>query len=174
MLPLLAELRTEARTVNDRGAARRTLRLEVQASSSSTDAHIALIRNLSERGLLIETAADLTIGETIQVDLPEAGASPARVVWTDGSFFGCEFISPVSRAAVSAALLLAPVKQPQSVSALPDVPAYANFGDERAQSELTPEAQMPGLDIIVMASLVISLLMAAMFIYALLTFPFST
>lgn len=167
-------IRAQFEQLDDRAAARRTLRLEVHASSSSPDAPIALIRNLSERGLLLETAAGLVIGETIQVDLPEAGASPARVVWTDGSFFGCEFIRPVSRAAVSAALLLAPVEQLQSVSALPDVPAYANFGDEQARSELTHETRTPGLDLIVMASLVVSLLIAAIFVYALLTFEFST
>ena len=174
MQPLLAELRTDARTVDERGAARRTLRLEVQASVSSRDAPMALILNLSERGLLIETAADLAVGETIQVDLPEARASPARIVWTNGAFFGCVFINPVSRAAVSAALLLAPVEQPQSYNVHPDARASAPFGNEQAKSEFNPEAQSPGAGIAVMACLIISALVAAMFIYALLTFPFST
>src|SRR5687768_2913926 len=100
MLPLQAEIRTEERPAAKRGAARRILQLEVRASFSH-DANRALVRNLSERGLLIETTADLGVGDTIHVELPEAGPCPARVVWTDGFFFGCEFKTPVSKAAVS-------------------------------------------------------------------------
>jgi hypothetical protein len=172
MLPLLAQLTTDARAPDNRGAARRSLRLEVRASSPK-DASSALIRNLSERGLLIETATDLAIGETIHVDLPEAGASEARVIWREGSFFGCEFLTPVSRAAVSAALLLAPVERAPT-TALPQLPGNSVFADDRALPEYRPEAYSPGIDIVLMASLVVALFMAALFIYALLTFPFST
>jgi hypothetical protein len=173
LLPLLAQLRTDTRTVDKRGTVRRSLCLEVQASSSSPDAPIVVVRNLSERGLLIETVADLEVGETIHVELPKAGASPARVVWTDGSFFGCEFISPVSKASVSAALLLAPDELSQSVRAPPSPPGFTYFGDEQERSGL-PAPRAPGNNIVLMASLVLALLMVVMFIYALFALPFST
>jgi hypothetical protein len=173
MLPLLAELTTEPRTADNRGAVRRTLRLEVQALSSLNTAK-ALIRNLSERGLLIETTASLALGETIQVDLPEAGSCEARIVWNDGPFFGCEFTTPVSKAAVSAALLLAPVEQPP-VNLLPDMPAQAVFGESQARhdDDFNQEPRSRAMDITLMASLVFALLMVVIFIYALLTFQFS-
>lgn len=171
MLPLPARLTTDAQTSDNRGAIRRSLSLEVRASP--TDASSALIRNLSERGLLIETEADLAIGDTIEVDLPEAGASDARIVWCEGSFFGCEFLAPVPRAAVSAALLLAPVERTPT-TAIPALPEDSAFGDDRAQREYEPVPYSPGIDIVLMVSLVVALIMAALFIYALLTFPFST
>lgn len=171
MLPLLARLTTDARASDDRGALRRSLSLEVRTSSPK-DASSALIRNLSERGLLIETATDLAIGEKIHVVLPEAGASEARIIWRDGSFFGCEFLTPVSKAAVSAALLLAPVERAPT-TALPNLPQNSAFGEDRAQTEFEPQAHSPGVDFALMASLIVALFMAALFIYALLTFPFS-
>lgn len=176
MLPRLAQLTTEARATDNRGAVRRSLRLEVPASSprdaSPENAGSALIRNLSERGLLIETAADLAIGETIHVDLPEAGASEARIVWRDGPFFGCEFLRPVSKAAVSAALLLAPIERAPA-TAIPTLPANSIFGDVQERPEPEFDAYAPGTSPALMASLVVALVMALLFIYALLTFPFS-
>lgn len=172
MLPLVAQLRTEAQTSDNRAARRRSLSLEVRAFSPP-DAGNALIRNLSERGLLIETAADLAIGETIQVELPEAGACEARIVWRDGSFFGCEFLTPVPQAAVSAALLLAPFERAPA-AALPQLPENSVFGDDWAEPRFEPDPYSPGVDIVLMVSLVVALCMAALFIYVLLTFPFST
>ena len=55
--------------------------------------------------MLIETSAELAVGEPLEVDIPEAGASQAVVVWGNGRLFGCEFQTPIPPAAVSAALL---------------------------------------------------------------------
>ena len=172
MLPVPARLTTETPASDNRGAARRSLTLEVRASSPA-DTGSALIRNLSERGLLIETATELAIGETIQVGLPQTGICEARIVWREGSFFGCEFLMPVSRASVSAALLVAPVARVPA-TALPVLPANSVFGADRERPEYEPEPDFPGINLVLMASLILALLMALLFIYALLTFPFST
>lgn len=171
MLPLRAQLTTEVPASDNRGAVRRSLRLEVRASPK--DASTALIRNLSERGLLIETAADIAIGDTIHVDLPEAGVSEARIVWREGSFFGCQFLTPVSRAAVSAALLLAPVERAPA-TALPTLPRNAIFADDLERPEPRIEAHSAATSIVLMGSLILALFMVALFIYALLALPFST
>lgn len=55
----------------------------------------ALIHNLSESGLLIETSADLRGGEALQVDLPRIGTTTALVVWARGCFAGREFVYTV-------------------------------------------------------------------------------
>lgn len=172
MLPLPARLTIESKASDNRSATRRSLRLEVQASSPN-DVSSAFIHNLSERGLLIESATDLAIGEMIEVALPEAGACEARVIWSDGSFFGCEFLRPVPRAAVSAALLRAPAEQAPP-SSLPELPASSPFAEDPALREDRAPIYSPAIDLLMKASLVIALVMTALFIYALLTFPFST
>jgi hypothetical protein len=66
---------------------------------------MALIHNMSETGLLLETVVDLAEGETLQVDIPNAIAPAVRVVWREGLLAGCKFVEPVSTATVSAARL---------------------------------------------------------------------
>jgi len=58
--------------------------------------------------VLLETAADLTLGERLYVELPEAGIRAAVVVWIRGHLFGCEFQVPLTKNIVSATLLRAP------------------------------------------------------------------
>ena len=68
----------------------------------------AVIHNLSSTGMLIETSTDLA-GETgLDIEIPEAGVVRAEIAWQSETFFGCQFIQPLSRAAVSAALLRSP------------------------------------------------------------------
>lgn len=104
MQPLSAEIVTEKLIGDERSAVRRSLRLGVSASPSGEVA-MALILNLSETGLLIETLVELVVGETLQIEFPDADASTARVVWTEGYLAGCEFVEPVATAVVSAAQL---------------------------------------------------------------------
>ena len=113
MEPLRAEILTERVSSDERAAVRRSLRLGVSAHTSS-DVAVALILNISETGLLIETGLTLAVGETLNVEIPEASASTARVIWTEGLRAGCEFVSPVATAAVSAARLQSPVEAADS------------------------------------------------------------
>lgn len=107
MRPLLAELHTHSLAVDDRSAVRRTLCLEVEASTSE---HLtkARIHNLSETGLLIEAAPGLSVGDMVEVSLPLTDGVSATVIWVDGPYLGCEFERPVSRAVVSASVLRSP------------------------------------------------------------------
>ncbi len=91
--------------VDQRGAKRRKLRLEAQASSSVQQSHALLLLDLSQSGLLIETDADLRLGETIGVSLSTDQTRDARVVWSSGNLVGCAFSPPLPEAWVSAALL---------------------------------------------------------------------
>ena len=166
MLPLRAEIRTDVPIFDQRSAARRTLRLQVSATSQ--DATTALIHNLSEAGLLLEASVDLEVGEAIQVDLPHAGATTAIVVWSRGQLVGCEFVSPVSKAAVSAALLKNPVEPshtvPEPLVRTQSDPDYDFNEDEQTFASGT----------VLLVSLIIALAAATLFIAALLTAPFST
>jgi len=110
-MALLAELRVDTAPRDQRRVSRRTLRLEVESAIGANAAR-GIVRNLSETGLLLETAEPLANGDTLAVELPEAGTVGARVVWCRAPYFGCEFENAVSRGAVAAALLKSPLDEP--------------------------------------------------------------
>jgi transcriptional regulator with XRE-family HTH domain len=92
-------------TSDQRGSARRTLRLEALGATATGDSASVTVHNISQTGLLLETTAKLAAGEAIELDLPEAGIVEARVAWLDEGFAGCEFTSPIGAAALGAAQL---------------------------------------------------------------------
>jgi transcriptional regulator with XRE-family HTH domain len=81
---------------------RRRLQLEVAGSLASGDATAVLIHNISATGLLLETETRLTDGERIDIELPDAGSTAARIVWTSDRFYGGRFDTPLSVAVLSA------------------------------------------------------------------------
>jgi PilZ domain len=90
---------------------RREKRLRLCFETSLADtrgAPRAVVLDLSRVGFLIHTGHPLAVGDTIGVELPEAGLVEARVVWKRVTLYGCEFTVPVSRAAISATMLKAP------------------------------------------------------------------
>lgn len=107
MVALLAEFSPPEQGDEPRRLPRHRLRLVADARGLSGD-HRATIANLSRNGMLIETPNALSVGESIDVELPETGTVAAVVVWTRRTLSGCEFKHPLSQAAVSAALLLSP------------------------------------------------------------------
>lgn len=106
-----AKLRIDETTgragADGRDAARHKLFLDARASAGSQAAEI-LIHNLSSTGILLETTIDLAGNAGIDVDIPEVGTVHAGIVWQSETFYGCQFERPLSRAAVSAALLRSP------------------------------------------------------------------
>jgi hypothetical protein len=109
MVPLAAAIITEQSSPDGRAAVRRSLRLDVSAHAAD---HVtrALVLNISETGILIETVLDLQVGEILRLDIPEASASRVRVIWKDKLLVGCEFVEPVSTGAVSAARLMSRIE----------------------------------------------------------------
>ena len=168
-MALLARL-SEPRAGRARAAARRTLSLRVPAlSAGGTDA--ALVHNLSEHGLRIETDAVVQSGEMIRVELPEAGAVDARVVWAGDGFAGCRFLTPIPKAAVSAALLRSPATMPASPEPfrveLPMIDAV-DRAPEFPRSDLDYEPSAAPSGALVLAALAVGMAVAALFIGALL------
>ena len=107
-MSFLAHLDRAHPTSNRRASPRRTLRLQALGTTSSQSPAEVIIHDLSRTGLLLETTAELAAGERIDVELPEAGAAQARVVWSSGRFFGCKFERPIPPAALSSAILGSP------------------------------------------------------------------
>ncbi|MBT0667147.1 helix-turn-helix domain-containing protein [Novosphingobium profundi] len=102
-------------------AQRRRLFLETFGKLPSGSEAQVSIHNFSETGVLLETNVDLEIGETLEIALPEAGAIPARVVWSSGSLYGCGFLAPVPMAVLSAVTLRSAVQMQAGV--LPEPPS---------------------------------------------------
>jgi hypothetical protein len=99
------------KVLDPRSATRHRLGLPVGLSAANAGSNIAVIRNLSETGLLLETLAPLSIDELIEVNLPDAEPRVAKVEWVGDQFFGCRFVESLPRAIVSAAILRSPIEE---------------------------------------------------------------
>lgn len=89
---------------DDRREARSRLWLNVPSDLAGAEITNVIIHDLSRGGLLVQVDALLEVGSEITIEMPEAGSVAARVVWSSGSFFGCQFAEPISESVVSAAL----------------------------------------------------------------------
>ena len=95
---------------------RRTLQLETQGVTPSGDPAHVLIHNVSATGLLLETHTVLEARQQLVIDLPQAGATLATVMWQSGHLFGCQFDAPISAAVLSAAQLRGAVEREVELS----------------------------------------------------------
>ena len=130
-MPVLAQLQPLS---NSPGERRRTPRLLLKLGAKVGSSSPAVVHDLSTRGLLFETAEAIG-GDRIHVHLPELPAAGARVVWSHGRFYGCEFEQPIPVAAVSTALLRSEARLPDSALQLWHA---ANHPDRRDSSEPAP------------------------------------
>lgn len=105
-MPLFAHLEPEKEKAERRSSRRRKLRLEANPAIPSESR--VVIHDLSERGMLLESAEPMGVGETLDLVIPEAGSAKATIVWNSGLYFGCRFEKPLAGSAVSAALLRSP------------------------------------------------------------------
>lgn len=83
-----------------RGSPRKTLRLSTD-HSGATDSAQVIVHDISETGLLLETALELGEGEAIDVVLPGLGERRVTVAWSSGRFFGCQLAEYDTNAAGS-------------------------------------------------------------------------
>lgn len=105
-----AAFKTDFLTDEERSSRRHSLWLSARVSVRG-EAEQVMIHNLSMTGLLFESKLALQFGDRIEVELPEAGATQAEVVWCSDSYFGCEFANPIGAAVVSASRLRSPYLQ---------------------------------------------------------------
>ncbi|MEL7319061.1 MAG: helix-turn-helix domain-containing protein [Pseudomonadota bacterium] len=84
-----------------RASERRSLFLETSGSLPGGLEANVVIHNISEGGLLMETEMPLGVEERLVLDLPEAGAVRAVIVWQSGSLFGCAFEQSLDQKALA-------------------------------------------------------------------------
>lgn len=88
-----------------RDGVRRRLLLDVSARASGASVISATVHDISDTGLLIESDLSLSLGDVVEVELPQAQVRSAEVVWLNGRLAGCRFVERVTSGTVSAALL---------------------------------------------------------------------
>ena len=149
-----ARLETRNADGNLRGAPRHRLHLAVSAAKLGGQSVEVLVHNISEDGLLLETNADLSAGETIDLLLPRGQQASARIMWSSGVLYGCKFDKPLSRSALSAAQLQseppprdASARQPSQVAEQPSAasPDVETFGARMKRLRLARNMSLIGL-----------------------------
>ena len=103
-------------TSDRRASGRRKLHL---GSKSSHAADEVLIHDISTTGMLLATSVSFEPFEEIELELPRAGLIKARIVRTTSGLYGCQFLEPISKAAVSAALLRSPASPEEQTQEAP-------------------------------------------------------
>jgi transcriptional regulator with XRE-family HTH domain len=104
-MAIKAHLDHPASGEGQRGTPRRALRLETSGTLTDGREANVTIHNISAAGLLIETGMVLANGERLALDLPQAGAVEATVVWSSEKLHGCAFTAPLGAGALAAAQL---------------------------------------------------------------------
>lgn len=86
-------------------ATRNAIKLAAELADEAGDGKDALILNISATGVLLQTGRKLAVGETVRIDLATAGRHAAKVMWTIDGMVGCQFLDPLAKSTLSAALL---------------------------------------------------------------------
>ncbi len=97
---------------------RRELLLPTKGSLPDGEVANVAVHNISQTGLLIETSEEMTAGETLSVDLPNAGSVEAEIVWVSGILYGCVFLDQVSEGVLDAAELQAEFRALEAFASL--------------------------------------------------------
>lgn len=85
-----------------RSEARRHLLFATTARGGQDASQPVLVRDISARGLLLETEEGAVLDPTITVNLPEAGEVEAQVIWQGDKLAGCRLDHHLSQATIDA------------------------------------------------------------------------
>lgn len=113
---------------------RHILSLEISDIGDGSAGFEGVVHNLSSSGMMLETSAPFTVGDSFVLTAPHDDQVEATVVWKDGAFFGCKFERRLSAADVSAARLMSGFDKPAPVI---DDQARTTSGP------VTPKAYLP-------------------------------
>ena len=85
-----------------RSEARRHLLFATTAVGDDGESQPVLVRDISARGLLLETEEGVTLDQVVSVNLPEAGEISAHVIWQGDKLAGCRLDDHLSQATIDA------------------------------------------------------------------------
>jgi hypothetical protein len=108
---------------DDRGSERFTAGLDATLRDRVTRPHDVTIGDLSLTGFRLSGGPKLAIGAQASIGFAGIGVQQALVMRQDGGDYGCEFVTPITREMLTAALTagpIAPIAFPTSGMALPE------------------------------------------------------
>ena len=85
-----------------RSEARRHLLFATTAAGDDGESQPVLVRDISARGLLLETEEGVVLDQVVSVSLPEAGDVAAHVIWQGDKLAGCRLDDHLSQATIDA------------------------------------------------------------------------
>lgn len=156
-----ATIRARSVEAERRWQVRRDVAIATSARAANRRGHAALIRNLSENGLLIETDAPLAPRDSFEITLPDHAYVAAEVVWAKGNLKGCRFFAPIPKSVVSAAVLLSPAEG-EGEDIYRELRQVRRELDHEEERHLPTALSIPGLVLL----LVIELLVVALILLA--------
>lgn len=107
-MTVMGQINIRSRVGIMRGQPTRKLSLDGACPSFKGGNEPVYVSNLSTTGMLIETAAPLSVGEPLQVLLPEGDTRLVTVVWANESIFACEFARALTIATIRRIQLQSP------------------------------------------------------------------
>lgn len=110
-MSIMGRINGRKRTSVVRGELRRKLSLGGAVPTFVGGGMDVRVHYLSTTGMLLETTAPLSVGEPIELLLPEDARCAAMIVWANESIFACQFDRALSTAAISAIKLQSPHEQ---------------------------------------------------------------
>lgn len=85
-----------------RSEARRHLLFPTTARGDEGESQPVLVRDISARGLLLETEEGANLDQSMTVNLPEAGDVAVHVIWQGDKLAGCRIEDALSQATIDA------------------------------------------------------------------------
>lgn len=143
-----------------RRSRRRVISFGLDVAESRADSPL-LILDVSEAGMQIQTTAQLGIGESVIVELPEAGSVEAKVRWRTRDRYGARFTTPISQAAISAIQLASPARVNDAIVSQDEL-VTSRTSDERSDSSA-----------VLYSVLALACLVVVAFLYAMWSLPIS-
>lgn len=107
-MTVMGQINVRSRMGVMRGQPTRKLSLEGTIAAFKGGNEVVYVNNLSRTGMLLETAAPLSVGEPLQILLPEGDSCSAIVVWANESMFACEFGRALNTASIKRIQLQSP------------------------------------------------------------------
>lgn len=86
--------------IDRRSEARRHLLFATTVTNGDGEAQPVLVRDISARGLLLEVEDGAVLESSFHIDLPEAGAVLAHIIWQGDKLAGCRLENHLSQATI--------------------------------------------------------------------------
>ena len=118
-MTIMGQINVRSRTGILSGLPTRKLSLEGATASFRGGKEAVYVKNLSRTGMLIETSAPLSVGEPLQILLPEGDACSAIVVWANEMLFACDFERTLATGTISKIRLATSQEQREPGVAIP-------------------------------------------------------